>query len=111
MLRGARDRYASTTRVIVDGYDIQCLLIEGGKTMRGAITAGLSGKNVSELAKVVDCLRAFAGLHLLDRLLSLVRSSGRRRRLQREQKGLTNGCSGNNILDTPYPSCYSPRMN
>ena len=58
MLRGTRDRYPGTTRVIVDGYDIQFLLIEGGKTMRGAITAGLSGKNVSELAKVVDLLES-----------------------------------------------------
>ena len=31
-LRGTRDRYPGTTRVIVDSYDIQFLLIEGGKT-------------------------------------------------------------------------------
>ncbi len=59
MLRGTRGRYPGTTRVIVDGYDIQFSLVESGKTMRGVITAGLTGKNVSELEKVVDLLESF----------------------------------------------------
>lgn len=56
MIRGTRGQYPGTTRVIVDGYDIQFSVVESGKTITGVITAGLSGKNVSELHKLVDLL-------------------------------------------------------
>jgi len=59
MLRRTNGRWPGGTRVIVDGYDMQFSLTDGGKTMAGVITAGLSGKNVSELQKIVELLKTY----------------------------------------------------
>lgn len=60
MLRETRGRYPGYSGgVIVDGYDIEFSLAEHGRTMRGVITANVSGTKVSALYKLVDLLEAY----------------------------------------------------
>ncbi len=60
MLQDTRGRYPGYSGgVIVDGYDIEFSLAERGMMMRGVITANVSGKNVSELRKLVDLLERY----------------------------------------------------
>ncbi len=59
MLRRTHGKWPGGTRVIVDGYDVQFSLPAGGKIMAGVITAGLRGKNVSELQKIVEMLKTY----------------------------------------------------
>jgi hypothetical protein len=60
MLHATRGRYPGDTGgVIVDGYDVEFSLTERGTTMRGVITPNVSGKNVSELHKLVDLLESY----------------------------------------------------
>jgi hypothetical protein len=60
MLHDTRGRYPGYSGgVIVDGYDIEFSLSGRDMTMRGVITANVSGKNVSELRKLVDLLESY----------------------------------------------------
>jgi hypothetical protein len=60
MLHDTRGRYPGYSGgVIVDGYDTEFSLSERGRTMRGVITPNVSGKNVSELHKLVDLLESY----------------------------------------------------
>jgi hypothetical protein len=60
MLHGTRGRYPGYSGgVYVDGYDIEFSLTEGSATLRGVITPNVTGKNVSELRKLVDLLESY----------------------------------------------------
>src|SRR4051812_24952521 len=59
MIQTTRGKWPGGTAIVLDGYDIQFSVVEGGKTITGVMTAGLSGKNLSELRELVELLKTY----------------------------------------------------
>jgi hypothetical protein len=61
MIRRTRGEWPGGTAIALDGSDIQFSLVESGRTMTGVMTAGLSGKNLSEMRELVGLLKTYCG--------------------------------------------------
>lgn len=59
MIRKTHGTWPGGTEITLDGSDLQFSLVERGRTMTGVITAGLTGRNVEELRKIVGLLKTY----------------------------------------------------